>query len=101
MATSTQPLTPANLISRYAAGIAFVAEEEPATTVSDFIDQLSTAAENFGMARFDTDELEGAVTYLTDFDSSTDETERAVLLNRAADLLAYVGDIADEYRDMV
>ncbi|MCX4792641.1 hypothetical protein OG369_43480 [Streptomyces sp. NBC_01221] len=86
---------------RYAANIAFVAEEEPATTVSDFIDQLHTAAENFGMARFDTDELENAVTYLSDAASSTDETERAVLLKRAAENLAYVDDLADEYRLMV
>ncbi|MFD7615791.1 hypothetical protein [Streptomyces sp. NPDC059802] len=101
MATSTQPLTPATLIARYAEGIAFVAEEEPATTVSEFIDQLCTASHNFGMAGFDTDELDNAVTYLSDADGSTDENERAVLLKRAADNLVYVDDQADEYRDMV
>ncbi|MCX4792516.1 hypothetical protein OG369_42840 [Streptomyces sp. NBC_01221] len=100
MTTSTQPLTIDTLIARYAEGIAFVADEPAATTVSDFIDQLGTAAENFDMARFDTDGVNAAATYLADANASTDDTERTVLLKRAADNLVFVDNLADEYRDM-
>lgn len=99
--TATATVTVDTLIARYAADIAFVAEEQPATTVADFIDQLHTAIRNFGMARFDTDELENAATYLADADASTDDNERTVLLRKAADNLTYANDQADEYRDMV
>ncbi|WP_331746849.1 hypothetical protein [Streptomyces sp. NBC_00842] len=102
MATSTQPLTPANLISRYAADIAFVAEEQPATTVSDFTYQLGVAAENFEAAGIDGgDELEAGAQYLADGNAATDDTTRAVLLGKAAEYLARANGMADEYRDMV
>lgn len=99
--TATKTITAETLISRYANDIAFVADEPAATTLTGFIDQLRTAAQNFGMARFDTDELESAATYLNDADGNTDEAERTVLLQRAAKNLDGVTDMADEYRDMV
>lgn len=99
--TTTAPVTTEDILTRYAADIAFVAERQPATTIEDFIDQLRTAIRNFNMARFDIDELEDAARYLTDADSSTDENERNVLLKRAADYLKYADDMADEYRLMV
>ncbi|MET7649323.1 hypothetical protein ABZS83_38085 [Streptomyces sp. NPDC005426] len=98
--STKQTFTADSIRARYAANIAFVAEEEPATTVSDFIDQLWTVSENFNMARFDTDEVDAAATYLNDAAGSTDENERAVLLKRAADNLVHVDNMADEYRDM-
>ncbi|MGW1409505.1 hypothetical protein [Streptomyces sp. NPDC002403] len=102
MTTSTQPLTPATLIARYAAGIAFVAEEQPATTISDFTYQMAVAAENFEAAGIDGgDELETGGQYLADADAATDDSKRAVLLGQAAEYLARANDMADEYRDMV
>ncbi|MEE1812607.1 hypothetical protein [Streptomyces sp. BE133] len=99
--TATKTITAESILADYADDIAFVAEEQPATTVSGFVDQLRTAIRNFGLARFDTEELEDAATYLNDADGSTDENERTVLLNRAAEYLKYVDDMADEYRLMV
>ena len=88
------------LLTRYAVGIAFVAEEKPATTISDFTDQLRTAAEQFERAGINgSDDLETAATYLDDANGNTDDTERTVLLNRAAKNLAYANDMVGEYRD--
>ncbi|MEU0831270.1 hypothetical protein [Streptomyces sp. NPDC005969] len=101
MAT-TAPATIESLISRYAADIAFVAEEPAATTVSDFTDQLRTATNRFDMAGINgSDELEDAATYLNDADGSTDDTERNVLLKLAAKNLRGATEMVDEYRDMV
>ncbi|MGW1102737.1 hypothetical protein [Streptomyces sp. NPDC002540] len=100
--TATQTLTVGSLIARYAADIAFVAEEQPATTVSDFTYQLVVASENFEAAGINGgDELETGGQYLADANSATDDTTRAVLLGKAAEYLARATDMADEYRDMV
>ncbi|MGY5068396.1 hypothetical protein [Streptomyces griseus] len=100
--TKNMTITIASLIADYADGIAFVAEEQPATNVPDFTAQVRTAIRNFELAGINgTEELEDAATYLDDADTSTDDNERAVLLNRAAANLAYADDMVDEYRDMV
>ncbi|WP_326739122.1 hypothetical protein [Streptomyces sp. NBC_01022] len=99
--TATKPLTADALVARYAGVVAYVADEAAATTVPGFIDQLNTAIQNLDLARFDTDELENAAMYLADANDSVDETERTVLLKRAADNLAYIDDMAGEYRLMV
>lgn len=99
---ATQTVTVENLIAEYAADIAFVAEEQPATTVDGFTAQLRDATRNFGTAGIlGTDELENAATYLADADNSTDATERTALLKKAATYLAYADDMVAEYRDMV
>lgn len=100
--TATKTVTVESLIARYAAGIAFVAEKQPATNVDDFTTHLRDSIRNFELAGINgTEELEAAATYLADAASSTDPTERAVLLKKAAKNLAYADDMADEYRDMV
>ncbi|MEV3996722.1 hypothetical protein AB0K62_13730 [Streptomyces halstedii] len=67
MTTQTKPITADSLIAKYAAGIAFVAEEEPATTLHDFTYQVTVAAEHFEGAGINGgDELETAATYLVD-----------------------------------
>ncbi|MFJ2279247.1 hypothetical protein ACIOEZ_34425 [Streptomyces sp. NPDC087866] len=100
--TTTKIITAENLIADYATDIAFVAEEEPATTLADLAAQLYACGDPFEMAGFTDakEEADAAATYLTDAAASTDPTERAVLLKKAAERLPYVGDIASEYRDM-
>ncbi|WP_405699111.1 hypothetical protein OG209_05315 [Streptomyces sp. NBC_01383] len=100
--TATKTVTADDLIARYADGIAFVAEETPATTVSDFTYQLEVAAENFEAAGINGgDELETGAQYLADGAGATDDTKRAVLLAQAAEYLARANDMADEYRLML
>jgi hypothetical protein len=100
--TATKTATVESLIAKYAAGIAFVAEEQPATNVDDFAAHLRDTIRNFELAGINgTEELEDAATYLVDAASSTNTTERTVLLKRAAANLAYADDMVAEYRDMV
>lgn len=81
--------------------IAFAAEEQPATTPQEFIDQLGTAAHNLTLARMDgAEDLETAVTYLTDA-MEAKGAEHRVLLNRAVGYLAATADMVDEYRLML
>ncbi|WP_097865792.1 hypothetical protein [Streptomyces sp. rh34] len=101
--TATKTLTADSLIAEYADDIAFAAEEEqPATTVDDFAAQLRDAIRNFERAGINGgDELENAATYLVDAATSTNPTEQAVFLKKAAKGLAYVDDMVSELRDMV
>lgn len=99
---STKPATVETILARYAADIAFVAEEPVATTLVDFTNQLRSAAVGFylaGITGFE--EVEAAANYLDDVNSSTDATEKAVFLKRAVKSLAHVDDMADEFRLMV
>ncbi|MEU6016993.1 hypothetical protein ABZ826_23960 [Streptomyces sp. NPDC047515] len=99
--TTTAPATAESILARYAADIAFVAEEKPATTVSDFTYQVTVAAENFEAAGINGgDELAAGAQYLADGAGATDNAERSVLLGKAAEYLARANDMADEYRDM-
>ncbi|MFJ3533802.1 hypothetical protein OG596_39260 (plasmid) [Streptomyces sp. NBC_01102] len=96
-------ITADQLIAKHAADIAFVAEQEPATTLEDFNTQLDTAAHRLGKTWADiqgAEELETAVTYLADAIESTDDAERAVLVNRAASYLCDVYEVVEEYREM-
>lgn len=98
---TTQTTTIDAVLARHAQGIAFVAEERPATTVSDFTDQLRTAAENFegaGINGFE--ELEIAAIYLGDA-AVSEGADLRVLLNSAAKYLANATDMVDEYRLML
>ncbi|NEB70282.1 hypothetical protein G3I39_24975 [Streptomyces fulvissimus] len=99
---ATKTLTIESLIAEYADGIAFAAEEQPATTVDGFAAQLRDSVRTFELAGINgTDELEDAATYLVDAASSTDLAEQAVLLKKAAKNLAYAHDMVSELRDMV
>lgn len=103
MATSTKTVTITDLIAQHADDIAFVAEEQPATTISDFVNQLRMATDT--LANYadinGSEDLEAAATYLSDAENSTDDTERTVLLNRARALLTNTTDIVNDYRLMV
>ncbi|MEU0354941.1 hypothetical protein [Streptomyces cyaneofuscatus] len=99
---ATKTLTAESLIAEYADGIAFAAEEQPATTVDDFALHLRDAVRTFELAGINgTDELEDAATYLVDAAQSTDPAEQAVLLKKAAKGLAYADDMVSDLRDMV
>ncbi|MEU0098222.1 hypothetical protein [Streptomyces sp. NPDC006267] len=100
---ATKMITVERLIAEYADGIAFVAEQEPATTLVGFNTQLDTAAERLGKTWADIDgaeELPTAVTYLADAIETTDDAERNVLVNRAATYLTNIHDLVEEYREM-
>lgn len=101
MTTQTKPITADSLIAKYAADIAFVAEEQPATTLHDFTYQVSVAAEYFEGAGINGgDELVTGSHYLVDAEAATDDNVRAVLLGKAVEYLALASDMVDEYRDM-
>ncbi|MGW2090373.1 hypothetical protein, partial [Streptomyces sp. NPDC001880] len=87
--TTTAPITAeTNLITRYAADIAFVTEEWPAVTLTDFAHQLRTASDRLADAGINgAEDLDDAATYLADADT-TDGTEKCTLLAHAAKLLA-------------
>ncbi|MFF8422954.1 hypothetical protein [Streptomyces sp. NPDC015680] len=100
--TTTAPVTTETILARYADDIAFVAEEQPATTLTAFAEQLVSATERLGEVGINgAEELEVAARYLADADSATTDNERNVLLNRAAKNLTDVDDMVSEFRDMV
>lgn len=93
--------TAPSLLSKYADDIAYVAEEPPATGLTDFATQLSTAGSRMEDAGINNaEDLDTASTYLADA-ANASGTEQALLLKRAADLLKDVSDMVDEYRLMV
>lgn len=101
MVTTTKPVTFDRLLADYAADVAFVAEEQPATTADDFIDQLHTAAQRlFDAGIHGAEGLEAATTYLACADRSEGATQQ-VLLKQAAEYLANVEDMRDEYELML
>ncbi|KIZ16853.1 hypothetical protein [Streptomyces natalensis] len=71
-------------------------------TPEEFINQLGTAALNFGTyARINgAEDLETAATYLSGAIGSTG-AKRRTLLNQAVKYLANTSDMVDEYRLMV
>lgn len=98
--TATALVTVDTLVARYAADIAFVAEEQPATTVAAFTYQLVAASENFEAAGINGgDDLQAGAQYIADANTATDDNKRTVLLGQAAEYLAQATDMADEYRD--
>lgn len=100
---ATKPVTFDIILADYAAPIAFVAEETPATSPDEFIDQLAVASERFADAGINgAGDLDSAATYLTDaWHHSHNEHEQAVLLARAGEHLRYVRDMRDEYELML
>ncbi|WP_406225012.1 hypothetical protein [Streptomyces anulatus] len=99
---ATKTVTVESLIAEHADGIAFAAEEQPATTVDDFAAQLRDAIRTFDLAGINgIDELESAATYLIDAAQSTDPAEQNLFLKKAAKGLAYADEMVSELRDMV
>ncbi|MEU6925436.1 hypothetical protein [Streptomyces sp. NPDC046631] len=99
--TTTAPVTTETILDRYADDIAFVAEEQPATTLAALAEQVSTAGERLGEARINgAEDLETAADALRAVEDTPLES-RHVFLRHAARHLRHVGDMADEYRDMV
>jgi hypothetical protein len=93
--------TAPSILAKYANDIAFVAEEQPATNLTDFATQLSTASSHMEDAGINNaEDLDTASTYLADA-ANLSGTDQDVLLKQAADLLKDVSDMVDEYRDMV
>jgi hypothetical protein len=108
MKRSDQPMTTATItaeeiISRYGDDIAFVAEEDRATDLAGFIDQLYTASRRFSEGGINGHEdLESAAGLLSEsFRDGTDETTRDVFLRRTDELLEDVWDMTQDYRCMV
>jgi hypothetical protein len=96
-------ITAEDIINRYGADIACVAETTPATDLDAFIDQLYTAARRFGEASVNNyEDLEAAAVHLSESSrGGADETARDVFLSRADELLADVWDMTQDYRCMV
>lgn len=100
--TATRTGTVDSLIAKHADDIAFVAEEQPASTVHDFTYQVGVAAEYFEGAGINGgDELEVGAQYLAAAAAATDDNQRSILLGKAAEYLARTNDMADEYRLML
>jgi hypothetical protein len=96
-----QSVTPESLIALYGEDIAFVAEEEPATSVSDFVGQLQIAAERLEDGGcVGAEEIGPAATYLVDAEHVQPQ-DRQALLNRAAERLRLVDEAVEEYRLML
>jgi hypothetical protein len=99
---NTTAIATTDIVTRYAADIAYVAEQKPATDLDDFVGQLDTAVRNFGMAGvLGYEDLETAGILLGEALHAEDDTERAVFLRKADKLLKPIPDMTDEYRDMV
>ncbi|MFF6844737.1 hypothetical protein ACFY8X_39105 [Streptomyces tanashiensis] len=97
----TAPLTADALVARYAADIAFAADETPATNTGDFIQQLYTAhrtlSDRSGISL--ADDLDTAAIYLTDaVQPDNTDAETQALLRKAADLMRDIPDAVGEYR---
>ena len=86
------------LIARYAADVAFVVEERPATTLGGFAEQLAAAAERLEAARLDEGDVSMAAVYLADAAETGSDVERGLLVKRAARLLKGVDDALSDYR---
>jgi hypothetical protein len=97
MPTATTTVTAEDLLKRYADDIAYVAEEAPATTIGEFIDQLDTAAPRYDTAGINGHEdLVTASTLLGEALHADDDAVRSVFLKRADDLLGEVWDMVGD-----
>lgn len=80
--------------------IAFVAEEQPAATPQDFIEQLGVASERLADAHINNaEDLETAATYLADAINATG-ARRKHLTEQAVGYLKHTADMVGEYRLM-
>ncbi|MFB7548570.1 hypothetical protein [Streptomyces sp. NPDC056154] len=99
--TTTAPATADTILTRYADDIAFVAEEQPATTLADLAEQVSTAGERLAEAHINgAEDLETAANALRAVEDTPQES-RHVFLQHAAHHLRHTADMVDEYRLMV
>jgi hypothetical protein len=100
---TTQTTTTDTILARYADDIAFVAEEKPATTLADFVNQMEIAADHLAGAGIQgASDLDAAAAALGAANSNlTDDGKRTWLINSAAAFLANTTDMVDEYRLML
>lgn len=100
---TTTTITAEEIINRYGADVAFVAEQDPATDLAGLIDQLYTASRRFGEGGINNyEDVESAAVQLSEaFRDGTDETDRDAFLRRADELLTDVWDMTQDYRCMV
>ncbi|MEU9998109.1 hypothetical protein [Streptomyces sp. NPDC050848] len=86
------------ILARYATDIAFVADDEPATTLDRLADQLMDASVTLDDAGITgAEELDVAATYLRDAEDAAPEA-RDVLLNKASQHLTDTTGMVAEYR---
>ncbi len=98
----TTTITETDLIRRYADDIAYVAEEDPAANLDTFISQLRTASRRFEISRTDgCTELDAAVIHLDEAQVTFGDADRSALYNQASRMLYHLGDMTQEYREMV
>ncbi len=101
---TTATITADDIIRRYAADIAYVAEKDKdqATEIGTLADQLGTAARNFSLAGINGHEdVRTASAFLHEAHLSIDDIERAVFLRKADELLSpVVREMTEEFRGM-
>lgn len=89
----------ADMVHRYAADIAYVAEADAAADLDGLIDQLDTAARQYETAWIvGHEDIETAAMLLAEARQAGDPAARTVLLQRADVLLWQVSDMTAEYR---
>lgn len=98
---TTTTITIPELIAKYADCLAFVTEEEPASTLAELSEQICTAED--ALVRVGIHMAEGISDAAVLLDQCRDggPEEQALFLSRAANQLVYLGDAVDEYRLMV
>ncbi|MCX5336899.1 hypothetical protein [Streptomyces sp. NBC_00140] len=90
-----------SVLASFVDDIAFVAEEQPAATPQEFVEQLGTASERLEGARINgAEDLETAATYLADAVTATG-ARRKHLTDQAVGYLKHTADMVGEYRLMI
>ncbi|MFD5221393.1 hypothetical protein ACFWMH_27510 [Streptomyces tendae] len=98
----TATITETDLIRRYADDIAYVAEEGLAADLDTFIAQLRTVARRFELSRVDGyTALDAAVIHLDEAQVTLGDADRSALYSQANRMLYHLGDMTQEYREMV
>lgn len=95
-----QILSPRTLLASYTADIAFVAEEQPATSLAVLAEQVATAVDRLRDVGLDGEDLACAGVYLRDAHRS-DGSERRVLLENADRHMRVGCEQVNDYRLML
>ncbi|MFB7592351.1 hypothetical protein [Streptomyces sp. NPDC056169] len=100
--SKTAVLTADSLVAKYAADIASVTSQTPATTLAEFADQLSTAGDTLTSAYITlAEEFETAASLLrVAADPDVTATDQDALLRKAIPYLKDIPDAVGEYRLM-
>ncbi|MFD4756369.1 hypothetical protein [Streptomyces sp. NPDC058426] len=100
--TTIDALTEAEIITRYAEGLAFVTEDKPATTLYGIAAQIQEAGDILlEVGGLDIAEGVGAAGVLLQQAAESDTAEeKNLFIRRATPILHQLDDAIDEYRDM-